>query len=106
MHVEICNQKKRHFLHKHPIELVKISGVWVGLMVAAVGALSGGLTYGTGYNEARSILEGNAHLPWIYAPARALATLAASLSGIFTNEPDLTQLQAIAPDARIFEPAK
>ena len=53
-----------------------------GLIVAGVGALSGGLTYGTGYTEARSILEGNAHLPWTYAPARAVATLAASLSGI------------------------
>jgi H+/Cl- antiporter ClcA len=53
-----------------------------GLVVAAVALLSRGLTYGTGYTEARSILEGNAHLPWIYAPARALATLAASLSGI------------------------
>jgi H+/Cl- antiporter ClcA len=53
-----------------------------GLVIAAVGAVSGGLTYGTGYAEARSILENNIHLPWIYAPARALATLAASLSGI------------------------
>ncbi|MDB6090704.1 MAG: chloride channel protein [Gammaproteobacteria bacterium] len=53
-----------------------------GLAVAAIGAVSGGLTYGTGYAEARSILESNVHLPWIYAPARALATLAASLSGI------------------------
>jgi H+/Cl- antiporter ClcA len=53
-----------------------------GLVVAAVAAVSGGLTYGTGYTEARSILEGNAHLSWIYAPARAVATLATSLSGI------------------------
>ena len=53
-----------------------------GLLIAAIGAVSGGLTYGTGYAEARSVLEGSIHLPWIYAPARALATLAASLSGI------------------------
>jgi H+/Cl- antiporter ClcA len=53
-----------------------------GLAVAAIGTVAGGLTYGTGYNEARSILENNAHLPWIYAPARALATLAATLSGV------------------------
>jgi H+/Cl- antiporter ClcA len=53
-----------------------------GLVIAAVGAVSGGLTYGTGYAEARSILEGHVHLPWIYAPARAVATLAASLSGV------------------------
>jgi H+/Cl- antiporter ClcA len=53
-----------------------------GLMVAAIGAVSGGLTYGTGYAEARSILENHAHLSWLYAPARALATLLSYLSGI------------------------
>src|SRR6201999_4666502 len=53
-----------------------------GLLVAAVGQYSGGLTYGTGYAEARSVLEGQVHLPWFYGPARALATLAAYLSGI------------------------
>ena len=53
-----------------------------GVMVAALGALSGALTYGTGYEEARSIIDNHAHLPWIYAPARALATLLSYLSGI------------------------
>jgi H+/Cl- antiporter ClcA len=53
-----------------------------GLGVAAVGALCGGLTYGTGYAEARSILMNQAHLPWFYAPARALATLLSYVSGI------------------------
>lgn len=53
-----------------------------GLLVAAIGSLSGGLTYGTGYEEARSILETNAQLPWAYAPERALATLLSYLSGV------------------------
>ena len=53
-----------------------------GLGVAAIGAWSGGLTYGTGYTEARAILENHAHLSWVYAPARALATLLSYLSGI------------------------
>jgi H+/Cl- antiporter ClcA len=53
-----------------------------GLGVAGIGALCGGLTYGTGYAEARSILETQAHLSWYYAPARALATLLSYLSGI------------------------
>jgi H+/Cl- antiporter ClcA len=53
-----------------------------GLGIAGLGAWSGGLTYGTGYEEARSILESQAHLPWTYAPARALATLLSYLSGI------------------------
>jgi H+/Cl- antiporter ClcA len=53
-----------------------------GLGIAALGAWSGGLTYGTGYEEARSILENGTHLPWSYAPARAIATLLSYLSGI------------------------
>jgi H+/Cl- antiporter ClcA len=53
-----------------------------GLLVAALGTLSGSLTYGTGYEEARSILENHAHLAWFYAPARALATLLSYLSGM------------------------
>jgi H+/Cl- antiporter ClcA len=53
-----------------------------GLGVAALGAASGSLTYGTGYDEARSILENHAHLSWVYAPARAAATLLSYLSGI------------------------
>jgi H+/Cl- antiporter ClcA len=51
-------------------------------LVAALGAFSGSLTYGTGYDEARLILENHAHLPWIYGPARAFATLLSYLSGI------------------------
>jgi H+/Cl- antiporter ClcA len=53
-----------------------------GLGVAALGTWSGGLTYGTGYDEARSILAQQTHLSWTYAPARALATLLSYLSGI------------------------
>jgi H+/Cl- antiporter ClcA len=53
-----------------------------GLGVAALGSLSGDLTYGTGYSEARSIIENHGHLPWLYAPARAAATLLSYLSGI------------------------
>src|SRR5262249_41497876 len=48
-----------------------------GLAVVIVGWLSHGLTFGSGYSEARSILEGGAHLPWFYAPGRALASLLA-----------------------------
>jgi H+/Cl- antiporter ClcA len=53
-----------------------------GVLVAAIGSMSGGLTYGTGYEEARSILENHAHLSWAYAPERAAATLLSYLSGI------------------------
>ena len=53
-----------------------------GLALAAIGWVSGGRTYGTGYLEARMILEHNAQLPWIYAPARAASTLISYLSGV------------------------
>ena len=66
------------FRREHP---ALFAGV-CGLGVAALGAASGSLTYGTGYAEARSILENNAHLPWIYAPARAAATWLSYLSGV------------------------
>ena len=52
----------------------------LGLGVAALGAASGALTYGTGYDEAGSILENHAHLSWMYAPARAAATWLSYLS--------------------------
>jgi len=62
----------------HPV----IFAFLCGLIVAGIAAGTGGLTYGTGYGEARGILEAGMHLPWYYAPARALATLAAFFSGI------------------------
>lgn len=53
-----------------------------GLLVALIAALAGNLTLGTGYEEARGILESGTSLPWYYAPARAAATLLSYLSGI------------------------
>lgn len=41
-----------------------------------------GQTCGTDYAEARAMIEGQAEVSWAYAPARALATLAALVSGI------------------------
>lgn len=53
-----------------------------GVALAAIGWLAGGRTFGTGYVEARMILEQNIHLPWGYPLARAAATLISYLSGI------------------------
>lgn len=52
-----------------------------GLVVAAAGVLSGGATFGTGYEEARGVIGGEA-LPWNYFPLKFLATLASTVSGI------------------------
>jgi H+/Cl- antiporter ClcA len=51
-----------------------------GLIVAAIGVLSGGLTWGTGYEPARAMMEG-AQQPWWFAPAKLAATLVTSASG-------------------------
>lgn len=56
--------------------------VLCGLCIAGIGSLCGGLTFGTGYVEAQSVLEGKAHLGWFYASGSALATLLSYLSGI------------------------
>jgi H+/Cl- antiporter ClcA len=66
------------FQARHPV----LFAAGCGLIVALLGVLSGGQTYGTGYAEARAAIEGHSVTSWTYAPARALATLAALVSGI------------------------
>ena len=53
-----------------------------GLALAVIGWASGGTTYGTGYAEARSLVEGGAELPAAFALLKFLATLVSYLSGI------------------------
>lgn len=53
-----------------------------GLLLALIGLASGGHTYGTGYAEARGIIEGTDNLPPSYAIMKMLATLVSYLSGI------------------------
>ena len=51
-----------------------------GLIVAVVGIATGGGTWGTGYGTTRSLVEGGGATLW-FGPAKALATLATTLSG-------------------------
>ncbi len=53
-----------------------------GFLVALIGYMSGGLTYGTGYGEARHLLAQDAALPWHYGIDKFLATLVSFSSGI------------------------
>ena len=53
-----------------------------GFALALIGAISGGTTYGTGYHEARSILEGTGELSGTYGILKMLATLISYVSGI------------------------
>jgi len=53
-----------------------------GLLLAIIGIASGNTTYGTGYHEAKQILEGTASLPATYGLLKMLATMVSYLSGI------------------------
>lgn len=53
-----------------------------GLVLAAIGLFSGSTTYGTGYEEARLIIEGREELPAAYGALKMLATVVSYASGI------------------------
>jgi H+/Cl- antiporter ClcA len=57
-----------------------VAGV-AGMVVAVSGVLTGGMTFGTSYEQARAAVEG-APLPWYFFPLKLLATIASTLSGI------------------------
>ena len=65
-------------LIRHPIGFAALCG----LVLAGFGLLSDGATYGTGYAQARHVIEGTATLPLYYAPLKLLATVVSYLSGI------------------------
>lgn len=53
-----------------------------GLILAVIGIFSGSSTYGTGYTEAKHILEGTASIPQDYGILKMIATIVSYLSGI------------------------
>jgi H+/Cl- antiporter ClcA len=53
-----------------------------GLLLAIIGTLSGGQTYGTGYEQARGMLEEHSTLPPVYALLKLAATVVSYVSGI------------------------
>ncbi len=62
----------------HPIGFAALCGV----LLAAIGLVSGGTTYGTGYAQARSLVEGHAGLPADFFVLKFAATVISYLSGI------------------------
>lgn len=66
------------FARRRPLALAAMCGVGISLL----GLLSGGLTYGTGYQEAASVVTGTDNLPFGFAFLKMLATLSSYLSGI------------------------
>ncbi len=53
-----------------------------GLLLAVIGTLSDGQTYGTGYEQARGLVEGYSTLPASYALLKLAATVVSYVSGI------------------------
>jgi H+/Cl- antiporter ClcA len=53
-----------------------------GLLLALIGLASGGHTYGTGYIEAKGIIEGTSNLPQSYGILKMFSTIVSYLSGI------------------------
>ncbi|MBL6735936.1 MAG: chloride channel protein [Burkholderiales bacterium] len=59
-----------------------IFAAFCGFLLAIIGAFSGSSTYGTGYHEARMILEGTGEIPESFGILKLLATLVSYVSGI------------------------
>jgi H+/Cl- antiporter ClcA len=60
---------------------VAFAGV-CGLILALVGLASGNNTYGSGYSEAKTLLDGNSTLPESYGLLKMTATVVSYISGI------------------------
>jgi H+/Cl- antiporter ClcA len=54
----------------------------LGLGLGALGLLSGGMSYGGGYGEAKQALIDNVALPWWFLPTHTMATFLTLTSGI------------------------
>ncbi|HEX6858909.1 MAG TPA: chloride channel protein [Caulobacteraceae bacterium] len=57
-------------------------GFLCGLVAAAVAVISGGLTFGAGYEEAKSLLQGHSDQGLIFAACKWVASLAAAVAGV------------------------
>ena len=53
-----------------------------GAGVALCGAYSQNSIFGTGYDQAKSILHGTSQLPWTFGPLKFVATILSSINGI------------------------
>jgi len=66
------------FRARHPYRFAACCG----LFIATLGLVTGGLTWCSGYDETRALLEGGEPLPWYFGPAKFVATLVSYLSGL------------------------
>ena len=53
-----------------------------GLIIAVLGLITGGATYGSGYEQAKALLHNETAGSWVYTIGKFLATLVSGLSGL------------------------
>ncbi|HET6306554.1 MAG TPA: chloride channel protein [Rhodopila sp.] len=63
---------------RHPVWFAALCG----LLLAVIGFLSGGQTYGTGYAQAKAMVEGHSTLSPLYGVLKLAATVVSYVSGI------------------------
>ncbi|QNT78143.1 H(+)/Cl(-) exchange transporter ClcA [Entomobacter blattae] len=66
------------WLNRHPVSFAALCG----LVLAMIGLISHGTTYGTGYEQAKEIVIGDAHYPASFFIFKFLATIVSYCSGI------------------------
>jgi len=64
--------------NRHPYLFV----VCCGLLLASLGWVTGGLTWGSGFAETKALLIGQTDLPWYFGPTKFVATVVSYLSGL------------------------
>ena len=65
-------------IKRHPVPFAALCG----LVVALCGLASDGAVFGTGYTQARGLVQGTSAVPDAFGPLKLIATLASSVSGI------------------------
>ncbi len=53
-----------------------------GLAVGVIGLATNGATFGTGYDQAKAIIQVSSHMPWYFGPLKLIVTLLSSMCGI------------------------
>ncbi|ANL45876.1 voltage-gated chloride channel protein [Rhizobium phaseoli] len=76
-----AGQHIRRFAQPQPLRRMVLLAAVCGLAVAIIGILSGGTTFGTGYDQAKSAVEGNP-LPLIFFLEKLAAGFLSMISGI------------------------
>jgi len=73
---------KTSIVNKFRVSHPYVVALVAGLMVAIIGILSNGLSFGNGYVESTQSLAGVLHLPWLYYIYKILASYFSTFSGV------------------------